>query len=49
MKLSRLIKELQEVENKYGDMQVYAFGYKISSPHVYTSGEDEKFIDFSRA
>ena len=48
MKLSRLIKELQEIADKYGDMQVYAFGYKISSPHVYIKGEDEEFIDFSR-
>ena len=48
MKLSRLIKELQEVADKYGDMQVYVFGYKISSPHVYTKGKDEQFIDFSR-
>lgn len=48
MKLSRLIKELQEIENKCGDMQVYAFGYKISSPRVYIKDEDEQFINFSK-
>lgn len=49
MKLSRLIKELQEIKDKKGDMQVYAFGQKISSPHVYVQGEDEEYINFSRA
>lgn len=48
MKLSRLIKELQEVEQKYGDMQVYAFGSRISSPYVYTQGEDEQYINFNK-
>ena len=49
MNLLRLIKELQEIAETHQDMQVYAFGYKISSPHVYKDGEDEEYIDFSRA
>lgn len=48
MKLTRLIKELQEINDKYGDMQVYAFGYNISSPHVYRYDEDELYVNFSK-
>lgn len=49
MKLSRLIKELSKQYEKYGDMQVYCFGYKIGLPNVYTNGDDEEYINFSRA
>ena len=47
MKLTTIIKELQRINDKYGDMQVYAFGRKIGIPNVYCRGNDELFIDFS--
>lgn len=49
MKLSKLINKLQKIHDNYGDMQVYAFGYNVSEPHVYKKGDDELFIDFSKA
>lgn len=49
MKLSRLIKELTDIHNKYGDMQVYSCGYKITSPYVYRDGEDEYYVNMYRA
>lgn len=47
MKLTTIIKELQKINDKYGDMQVYAFGKKIGIPYVYREGKDELFINFS--
>lgn len=48
MKVSTLIDKFKDVYDKYGDMQVYAFGYKIKGPFVYQRGEDDNFVDFSR-
>lgn len=48
MKLSTTIKNLQEIYEKYGDMQIYACGYKIGEPHIYQKGKDELCIYFDR-
>lgn len=47
MRLTTAIKELQKINDKYGDMQVYAFGMKIGVPNVYRKGKDEFFAEFS--
>ena len=47
MKLTTIIKELQKINDEYGDMQVYAFGKKIGVPTVYRRGKDELFAEFS--
>lgn len=46
MKLTTIIKELQKINDKHGDMQVYAFGRKIGTPTVHCKGKDEFFINF---
>ena len=46
MRLTTIIKKLQEINDKYGDMQVYAFGRKIGIPTVYCKGNDELFTEF---
>lgn len=46
MRLTTTIKELQKINDEYGDMQVYAFGKKVS-PRVYCKGNDELFTEFS--
>ena len=48
MKISKLINRLQELYGEYGDMQVYAFGFRIKGPNVYINGEDDAYADFSR-
>lgn len=47
MRLTTIIKELQKINDEYGDMQVYAFGKKIGVPTVYRRGKDELFAEFS--
>lgn len=47
MRLTTIIKELQKINDEYGDMQVYAFGKKIGVPRVYCKGKDELFAEFS--
>lgn len=46
MRLTTIIKELQKINDRYGDMQVCAFGRKVGIPKVFCKGKDELFIDF---